>query len=232
MRSTLKRAGLIVSSGAGAAALIGLGYVGTTWARYGRSAPKPVDDVLDRFMPRHEVREVHRTTVAAPAGVTYEAAEALDLQHSPLGKAIFTGREILMGSTPGRRTTQSFLQEVRSLGWRVLAEEPGRYLVLGAVTQPWKPDVIFRGLPPEEFAAFHEPGYAKIVWNIVVEPEGPDRSVFRTETRVATTDPESRRRFRRYWSLLSPGILLIRREMLRMVRQEAERRLRTPAHPI
>lgn len=34
--------------------------------------------------------------------------------------------------------------------------------------------------------------------------------MFRTETRVATTDPASRRRFRRYWTVFSAGILLIR----------------------
>jgi hypothetical protein len=32
--------------------------------------------------------------------------------------------------------------------------------------------------------------------------------------------------FRRYWSIFSPGILLIRREALRVVRAEAERRYR------
>jgi hypothetical protein len=41
-----------------------------------------------------------------------------------------------------------------------------------------------------------------------------------------TTDPASRERFRRYWSLFSPGILVIRYEALRMVRAEAERRAR------
>jgi hypothetical protein len=38
-----------------------------------------------------------------------------------------------------------------------------------------------------------------------------------------TTDPVSRERFRRYWALLSPGILIIRYETLRLVRAEAER---------
>ena len=48
-------------------------------------------------------------------------------------------------------------------------------------------------------------------------------AILRTETRVVTTDPESRERFRRYWSVFSPGIVLIRYEVLRMVKAEAER---------
>lgn len=186
------------------------------------------DPLLDRFMPRYEVRERHEIEVPAPAEVTYGAALALDLRRSRLVRAIFRARELLMGSSPARPAArQDFLAEMLALGWRVLVEEPGRELVLGAATQPWKADVEFRGLSPEEFAAFDEPGHAKIVWTLAAEPLGPDRSVFRTETRVVTTDTRSRRRFRRYWSLLSPGIRLIRYESLRLVRREAARRQAT-----
>jgi hypothetical protein len=222
----VKRAAQIVGVGVGAAALLGVAYMGTTWFRYGKASREGTHDpLLDRFMPAYEVREVHETRVPAPAGVTYAAAEALDFQQSPLVKGIFKGRELLMGAAPQQRASQSFLSEVRSLGWRVLDEEPGHHLVMGAVTQPWKADVQFRGFEPEEFATFNEPGYAKIAWTIAVEPNGATGSVFRTETRVSTTDPDSRRRFRRYWTMVSPGVVLIRREMLRLVRREAERRM-------
>jgi hypothetical protein len=97
---------------------------------------------------------------------------------------------------------------------------------MGAVTQPWKANVVFRALPPDEFAAFHEPGYVKIVWTLRVDPLGPAESMFRTETRAVCTDPESRARFRRYWSFLSPGIILIRWLSLGPLKVEAERRAR------
>jgi hypothetical protein len=191
------------------------------------------DDIvspLDRFIPAWEVRERHQTVVAAPAEVTWAAARALDLRQSPLVRAIFRARELLMGSAPtDRPACGDFVTEMLALGWRVLAEEPGRTLVMGAVTQPWKADVVFRGLPPEEFTRFAEPGYAKIAWTLEAEPCGVGRSIFRTETRVITTDPGSRRRFRRYWTLLSAGIRLIRYASLRLVRHEAERRARAGA---
>jgi hypothetical protein len=95
--------------------------------------------------------------------------------------------------------------------------------VFGAVTKPWNADVVFESLEPDAFAAFDRPGYAKIVWTLAAKPVGEKASVFRTETRVATTDAESRSHFRRYWSVFSPGILLIRYEILRLVRREAER---------
>jgi hypothetical protein len=226
MARALRHTGRVMGAGAGAVALLGLGYMGITWYRYGKiTRHRRRDPLVDRFLPKYEVREVHETKVAAPAEETFAVAHEIDLHRSTIVRAIFTGRELLMGAERLKREHQpGLLAEVMALGWQVLVEEPGRELVVGAVTQPWKADVEFRGLPGEEFAAFNDPGYAKMVWTLGVEPLGPNKSLFRTETRVLTTDPESRRLFRRHWSVFSPGILLLRYEMLRLVRQEAERR--------
>ena len=210
---------------------LGLGYVATQWLRYGhvrkRRGPPTL---LDRFLPEYEVVERHQTRIAAPADVTFAAARAMNLAASPVVRAIFRGRELLMRSSveerPEQRPLQSLIDEVLSIGWGVLAQESGREIVLGAVTQPWKSDVTFRALPPDEFAAFDEPGFAKIAWTIRAEPLGPATSRFYTETRVATTDTEARKRFRRYWTMVSPGVRLIRRESVRLVRADAERRHR------
>ena len=43
------------------------------------------------------------------------------------------------------------------------------------------------------------------------------------ETRVIATDATARAKFRRYWSLVSPGIIAIRWVMLQPVKREAER---------
>ena len=228
MRNTSRRAWRVVGGGVGAAALVGVGYVATQWLRYGhvrkRRGPPTL---LDRFMPECEVLEQHQTRVAAPADVTYAAAREMSLSGSALVRAIFRGRELLMHASPTEeRSPQSLIDEVLSLGWGVLAPDSGREIVLGAVTQPWKSDVKFRALPADEFASFDEPGFAKIAWTIRAEPLGPATSRFYTETRVATTDVDARKRFRRYWTLVSPGVRLIRRESLRLVREDAERRYR------
>lgn len=222
----MTRAGRMVKRGAAAALLAAAGYGAAAWYRYGRIGPAGKgDELLDRFMPAYEVRERHETRVKAPASVTFAAARGLELHRSRLIRAIFRGRELLMGSAGrDRPAPRPFLDEVLSLGWRVLAEEPDREIVLGAATQPWMADVVFRGLLPEEFAGFDEPDYVKIAWNFAVTPLGDDESLFRTETRVATTDASARRRFRRYWAVFSPGIVLIRWETLRLVRRAAESR--------
>ena len=124
------------------------------------------------------------------------------------------------------RRPQTLRAWARELGWAVLAEIPDREIVFGAATSPWVANPVFRPLPATEFARFHEPGYAKIAWTLRADPIDAAGSVVRTETRVTTTDPASRKAFRRYWALVSPGVGLIRRISLRLVKNEAERRMR------
>ena len=139
---------------------------------------------------------------------------------------------MILGATPDDRLRpRGLLAETQSLGWGVLADVPGREIVVGAVTRPWEANVTFRALPPDQFAAFSEPGYVKIVWTLRAEPISPTESLFRTETRAIATDHAARAKFRRYWSFLSPGIIVIRWAMLGPLKSEAERRARQCAPP-
>ena len=181
-------------------------------------------------MPTYEIVERHSIRVDAPAAVTLDAARQMDLQSSPVVRAIFRAREVIMGArTDDRQRPRGLVAEMQSIGWGVLAEVPGREVIAGAVTRPWEANVVFRPLPPDEFAAFSEPGYVKIVWTLRVDPIDAGTSIFRTETRAVATDADARTMFRRYWSLLSPGIIVIRWAMLGPVKAEAERRVRVAA---
>jgi hypothetical protein len=219
---------------AGVAAAAYATYAAVSWFGYGRrssSAPESQDPLLDRFMPIYEVAERHHIRVSAPAEITLAAAGEADLLQSPIARAIFRAREVLLGSEPDRAVRPGgLLGLTQSIGWRILGEVPGREIVVGAVTQPWKANVTFRGLAADEFAAFDEPGYVKIAWTLRADPITPIESVFRTETRAIATDATARVKFRRYWSFLSPGIIAIRSLMLEPVRLEAERRARAADH--
>jgi hypothetical protein len=224
----------LLAGGVGLAAASYAAWAGLTWSRYGQarrsSADGGADGLLDQFMPDFELAERHHVRVTAPADVTFAAAADMDLLDSRTIRAIFRARELVMGARPDEAARpRAFLAQMKTLGWGVLAEAPEREIVMGAVTQPWKADVVFRALPPEDFARFVEPGYVKIAWTLRADAIGAGESVFRTETRVVTTDPGARARFRRYWSFASPGILLIRRLSLGLVKAEAERRVRPSA---
>jgi hypothetical protein len=220
-------------TGLGVAASVGLAYgfyAGVTWLRYGRprsATNVETDPLLDRFLPGYEVVERHSTFVHAPAGVTLAAACDMDFEDFRSVRAIFKAREFLLrAQPPGNELPRGLLAKAKALGWGVLAEVPGREIVMGAVTQPWVANVEFRVCAPEEFASFQDPGYVKIAWTLRADPLTATTCTFRTETRALACGPEARSKFRAYWAFLSPGIVLIRLAMLRPLRREAERRTR------
>ena len=154
------------------------------------------------------------------------------LEQSTIVRAIFKARVDRVSHAVREPKLRAFLDQMRAIGWGVLAEIPGREIVMGAVTRPWMADVVFRPLPPDQFAAFAEPDYVKIAWTLRADPIGAGASIFRTETRVVTTDRAARAKFRRYWAFASPGIILIRWASLGPLKAEAERRVgRCAEHP-
>jgi hypothetical protein len=223
--------------GAAVAAAVG-GYGGwavVAFARYGgphRRGPDEQDGLLDAFIPKYDVYERHTIVVEALPDVTLAAARNQDMFSSPLINAIFKARQWAMGSSPEAPLRQhGLLGSMLAIGWRVLAEVPGREIVVGAVTRPWQANVTFRGIAPEQFAAFHEPDYVKIVWTLRADPiNDGTRTLFCTETRAVATDEDAARRFRRYWALASPGISMIRRLGLPTLKATAER-IETTAEP-
>jgi len=214
---------------AGAAVAVA-GYAalaGSSWLRFGRpcktGTPEEQDPLLDAFIPAYDIVERHSVNVDAPAAVTLECARSLDINDAGLSRAIFKARELLMGAEQVPMPVGGLISSMRRIGWGVLAERPGSEIVLGAVTRPWEANPVFRSLPAPEFAAFQEPGYVKIAFTLRADPVGDHRSVFRTETRAAATDAQARRLFRRYWAMVSPGVVLIRYAMLKPIKAAAER---------
>ena len=111
-------------------------YVGVAWCRYGNVRPpsrdEGTDPVLDRFMPVYEVVERHHVHVTAPAKIAFSAAVDLDLNQSAVIRAIFEGRELVLGSMSGRPAwSGALLAQLKEFGWGVLTEIPGREIVMG-----------------------------------------------------------------------------------------------------
>jgi hypothetical protein len=135
--------------------------------------------LIERFMPQADVTERHETVVHAPAGVVFDLAQKFDLQSIPIIRAIFWLRGKILGveTPPARLFAKGLVAETTATGWGILAERPGRELVAGSVTQPWKGAVVFTPVAPERFAAFAEPDMVKIVWTLENgQPVPPVRS--------------------------------------------------------
>lgn len=206
--------------------------ISISWYQYGRVQQPPhadgTDALLDSFIPTFDVARRQHVRVAAPTETTFSAACEMNLQQSTIFRVIVRVRALVLGSGPEKLKSRSLglVDQAKAWGWGELAENPGREIVFAAVTQPWAPAPVFRSLARDEFASFQEPGFVKIVWMLRVDPIDRGNSILSTETRVATADPVSHAKFRRYWSWASPGMFLIRWTALRTARDEAEQRVR------
>ena len=183
---------------------------------------------LDRFILCPDVRKRREITIRAPAAVALDVARRFDMQSIFMIRAIFWLRAKMLGArTPAARRPTGLVAEMLALGWGCLVDEPGHIFVAGAACQPWRADVVFSAIPPEQFAAYAEPGRVKIAWTLEAEALGPALTRFATETRVVATDAQARAKFRRYWRRFSIGIVMIRRFLLPAIRRQAERQWRS-----
>jgi hypothetical protein len=132
--SSGERALAWAAAGLGLAAGAYVAYVTYAWSRYGAPATARRDEedvLLDQFMPFYEVAERHHASVAAPPAITLAAATGADLMGSPIVRAIVRAREVVLRAAPAERRPTGLLDEMTTLGWRVLAEVPGREIVVG-----------------------------------------------------------------------------------------------------
>jgi hypothetical protein len=128
---------------------------------------------------------------------------------------------ILMGlRTLGRKVGEddrTVFEGFKGMGFREVAQDAGRELVVVGIGQFWKPSGgLQKVTSKEQFLSFQEPGYAKTAFNFRIED-----GELSTETRIAGTDAHARRRFGLYWLLIRPGSGLIRREWLRAIDRRA-----------
>ena len=169
---------------------------------------------IDQFLPHYDVMARYETTVPASVKRAYAAARHLDMRESTIIRMLYRLRGM-----PARGLT---LDGMIDTGFVLLADDAGREIVLGLVGRFWTPSGYLEKVDAAGFAAFHQPGLAKVAFNIAFTPLSDTSSKVTTQTRVYCPDNTSRRRFRLYWMLISPFSGWIRKEWLRLIKARAE----------
>ena len=178
--------------------------------------------MLDEFLPAYDHNEVHSTTTSASPAAAMAAIRELTPTEVPVLVVLMAIRSIPGLLTRRRPTPRGrLLDGFASAGFFSLREAPNE-LVYGVVGRFWQLKGNIHPIDPSEFAGFAEPGFAKAVFDLRLEPAGNGTRIT-TETRIATTDERARRSFARYWRVVHPGSALIRRDWLRAIRRRAER---------
>ena len=178
--------------------------------------------LIDSFVPTPDAVETHTISIAASPDVVYRVLWTADFG-SPVIKLLLGLRSlpgfVARGFRSLPRNQEITLQTLLDSGFGVLAEEPGREIVLGVTGRFWRP---IGNLSPFNHADFDRQvptGFAHAVWNFQVTTDDSGLTVLSTETRVVCGDRASRRKFLVYWSIVRPFSGWIRRIMLRAVRR-------------
>jgi hypothetical protein len=176
---------------------------------YGR-VMRPLDDWLATF----DIGEYHETRVAAAAEHALGAVFTTDVAPDPVTRALFRLRGI---------SRRGVLGDAAFLPGAIELERTPTCWVVGLAGRPWRRRGALVTFPDAaSWQAFAEPGYVRMAFAFWSEPaDGGSRLA--TETRIAATDAESLRAFRRYWLLVGPFSALIRRLWLAAARRSAER---------
>jgi hypothetical protein len=183
------------------------------------------EELLDRYLPKYDVREHHSIYVDASPERAYDA-----VLNAPLGSSLIVRALLKLRTLPSLVTghhcdplesADATLRDLIGHGFSLVDEQPGREIVLGTVGAFWKLTGGKNGAMAENLSSGPPPGTAAAVWNFRVSRHGRGSSVD-TETRVLAGDDAARRSFARYWLVVGPFSALIRRRMLSVIKEVAE----------
>jgi len=191
--------------------------------------------LIDDAAPHPDAAEFHEIKVHASPDVVYRALWTTDLRASPIVKSLLALRSlpaVVMGRKTSAATSAVTLRRIIDRGFGLLAEEPGREILLGVAGRFWRPTGNVEPFDRDSFSRPVPPGMARGLWNFKVVAAGDRETILSTETRVTCGDPASRRRFRLYWLVIRPFSGLVRIIMLRAIRDAAQAHaVESPATP-
>jgi len=166
--------------------------------------------LVDRLLPSYDHAVVHARLTRTPPATCYQAAGHLNLLDSAVIRFLLgvrslpqriADRGVRRGRAVAPATPTFRLDDLPGYGWTLLGGRAGP----GSRVRPGRaPLETGRSLRrpddhPEAFPGFDRPGFAKIAFSLSVSAHGRTASIVTLETRVALTDPASRKKFDRYW---------------------------------
>lgn len=169
--------------------------------------------LIDEFLPKYDFIETHDIEIRASAETVFGLMNEVDLCESPIIRWLFFLR--------GLRAGHLKLRDLKKSDFEILGIEKNKELLLGLAGKFWTPTGQMQKINADNFRAFDKKGFAKAVWNFSVDGNGNETRLT-TETRVRCLDDASRRSFRFYWTFIQPFSGLIRNEMLKVIKRNAE----------
>jgi hypothetical protein len=175
--------------------------------------------LLDEILPKYDVSAKYSIRVnATPERIYRVLNEGLPIGAMTKLLMALRGLPRLFRKSKGEVTPESAFYRLKQL--------ENREIVIGIIGQFWKPvakPLKIQSL--DEFLSFEKDGFCKAALNLRIEQRSEGVCDVVTETRVLSYG-SAVSLFKEYWRVIAPFSGMIRREILRKIKQKAERKTR------
>ncbi|UXM96470.1 hypothetical protein N5853_14215 (plasmid) [Bartonella sp. HY329] len=190
-----------------------------------------MSDLIDKYLPNFQFEEVHAIEIHAPRQKIFSALQHYDAQKDWLIASFIALREIPLRLLQACKLLKDVAPTPFNLDKFTLLETlEDNQIAFGLVGKFWKANYGLEMIADgEAFCAFDKPNNAKLAMQFKIDaidgdkkPSCQNRFTLQTKTRVFCLDGESKRRFTPYWYLIRPVSGLIRKRMLKAIKQQSE----------
>ncbi|MEX3618981.1 hypothetical protein [Paenibacillus glucanolyticus] len=166
--------------------------------------------LLDHYLPLWDITKENTAALNCSSSPSISILYSIDFSKSVIIKTLF----LIRGLPSNTITIKKFID----VGFNLLQE--GRdELVIGLIAQPWKPTGNLKRVSRLEFINFNEADFVKIGWNFRIDFDRIKQKLnVSTTTRVVSTSKGARIKFKIYWFVIGFFSGIIRREMLRIIK--------------
>ena len=170
--------------------------------------------LIEQYLPEYTFGHQHHVVVDnGDIDTVYDVAQDIDLARSPIVPLLFK----LRGLPTGQLNQRAF---IAAMGWSFLEESRPHEFVIGY----WRDDRIRPITDRQHFLHAIEGVRQKVVFGFRFRQLSSRQVRVDTETRVLCIGDDEVRKFRLYWLAIRPFSGLVRSEVLRLIKNEAEAR--------
>lgn len=165
--------------------------------------------MLNEYLKSYHFSEYHELLISQPPRVVFPLIKTVNFKRSKIINVLFSVR----GLPKKMDSINGFIE----FGFIPLGEVENDEIVLGFL---FGTDGI-KVVSPPDFSVFNKANYIKGVWNFKLTQQGAG-TVLSTETRVHCPGKAARLFFSIYWLLISYFSGITRKEILKLIKADAE----------
>ena len=171
--------------------------------------------LIDAFLPDFELSDKQRTNINASPAMVFRGIKTFNMNDSTTVRWLFKMR--------GIPTENLTINDFEKANFRILGEKQNEEIALGLIGEFKSLTGGLVKIEPDKFRDFSNAGFIKAVWNFAVAETGDGKSCLTTEIRIHPTDAGSMSKIKTYWGMLKPPSQMIRKEILKLIKKQAER---------